>query len=182
MKKRILASVVVLLLCISVAGAFAAEKKSSEVPWLASLNGPGTVNFTVTGGYTWWGLGLNAGAEFTLSQFALGPLPLDFGITAQGSLGFDPFGIGVAAAGLATLNIGFDFGKGVVFEAFVGLGPGIVTETWSGGGGLGFGIAEYSGFTWWFSKNIGLTGEEGYVSAFGWGYWYFAGIGVTFKL
>ncbi len=181
MKRKIVVGVVALLLCVSVAGAFAAEKKSSQVPWLASLNGPGTVNFTVTGGYSWFGLGLNAGAEFTITQFALGPVPLDFGITAKGSVGFDPFGIGVAAAGLATLNIGFDFGKSLVFEAFLGLGPGLVLETWSGGG-MGFGIAQFGGWTWWFSKNIGLTGEEGYVSAFGWGGWYFAGLGVTFKL
>jgi hypothetical protein len=185
MKRRIVTSIVILLLCVSVAGAFAGEKKSSQVPWLVSLNGPGTINFTITGGYTWWGLGLNAGAEFTVSQFALGPVPLDFGITAQGSVGFDPFGIGVAAAGLATLNIGFDFGQSLKFEAFLGLGPGIVLETWAGAPGVGIGIAQYGGWTWWFSKNIGLTGEEGYVSTFGWagGFgWYFAGIGVTFKL
>ena len=181
MKRKILASVVVLLLCISVAGAFAAEKKSSEVPWLASLNGPGTINLSVTGGYTWWGgLGANAGAEFTLSQFSLGPVPLDFGITAEGSFGLDPFGIGIAVSGLATLNIAFDFGKSLVFEAFVGIGPGIITETWSGGG-FGFGIAQYGGWTWWFSRSIGLTVEEGYVNAFNLYGWYFAGIGVTFK-
>jgi len=181
MKRKIVVGMVVLLLCVSVAGAFAGEKKSSSVPWLASLNGPGTIDLTVTGGYSWFGLGLNAGAEFTITQFALGPIPLDFGITAQGSLGFDPFGLGIAAAGLATLNIGFDFGNSLVFEAFLGLGPGLVLESWAGGG-MGIGIAQYGGWAWWFSRNIGLTGEEGYVSAFGWGYWYFAGIGVTLKL
>jgi len=181
MKRKVVVSIVVLLLCVSVAGAFAAEKKSSEVPWLASLNGPGTVNVTATVGYTWWGLGLNLGAEFTLAQFALGSVPLDFGITAQGSAGFDVDGIGIAAAGLATLNIGFDFGHNLVFELFLGLGPGILTETWAGGG-FGVGIAEYSGATWWFSRSIGFTVEDGYVNAFNLYGWYFGGIGVTFKL
>jgi len=179
MKRKILTSVMVLLLCASV-GLFAAQKKSSSVPWLASFNGPGTIDLTVTGGYTWWGLGLNAGLEFTVGQFELGPVPLSWGITAQGSAGFG-VGLGIAAAGLATLNLGFDFGKDLRFEAFLGLGPGAVIETW-GGAGFGLGIAQYGGWTWWFSNNLGLTVEEGYVSAFNWGYWYFAGIGVTLKI
>jgi hypothetical protein len=180
MKRKVLMSVFVLLLCASV-GLFAAEKKSSSVNWLVSFDGPGTVDLTVTGGYTWWGLGLNAGLEFTVGQFELGPVPLSWGITAQGSTGFNAAGIGIAAAGLATLNLGFDFGKNLRFEAFLGLGPGAVIETW-GGAGFGLGIAQYGGWTWWFSNSIGLTIEEGYVSAFSWGYWYFAGIGVTLKI
>jgi hypothetical protein len=180
MKRKLVGSVIVLLICASI-GVFAAEKRSSSAPYLVSYNGPGTVDLTVTGGYTWFGWGLNAGAEFTISQFELGPVPLSWGITAQGSLGFNPAGLGIAAGGLATLNLGFDFGKNLKFEAFLGLGPGFVLESW-GGGGSGFGIAQYAGWTWWFSNTIGLTGEEGYVSAFGWGYWWFAGIGVTLKI
>jgi hypothetical protein len=180
MRRKILRSVIVLLLCASV-GAFAAEKKSSSIPWLVSYDSSGTIDLTVTGGFTWWGLGLNAGIEYTLGQFDLGALPLSWGITAQGSTGFNSAGIGVAASALATVNIGLDFGRNLKFEGFVGLGPGLVVETW-GGAGSGFGIAEYSGWTWWFSGNVGLTAEEGYVSAFGWGYWYFFGIGVTLRI
>jgi hypothetical protein len=180
MKRKLIASLIVLFLAVSM-GAFAAEKHSSTVPWLASWNSPGTLDLTVTGGFTWWGLGANAGIEYTVGQFDLGGIPLSWGITAQGSAGFNVAGIGVAAGGLATLNIGLDFGKNLRFEGWVGLGPGFVIETW-GGAGSGFGIAEYSGWTWWFSNTLGLTLEDGYVSAFGWGYWYFAGIGVTLKI
>ncbi|MGA2641427.1 MAG: hypothetical protein ABSG21_11075 [Spirochaetia bacterium] len=180
MRGKLVASAIVLLLCASI-GLCAAEKKSSSIPWLVSYNSPGTIDLTVAGGYTWWGLGLNAGIEYAVGQFDLGAAPLSWGIAAQGSAGFGAAGVGVAAAALATLNIGFDFGRNLKFEGFVGLGPGFVVETW-GGAGSGVGVAEYSGWTWWFSNNIGLTGEEGYVSAFGWGYWYFFGVGVTLRI
>ena len=180
MRRKLVTSVTVLFLFIAI-GAFAEEKKSSSVPWLVSFNSPGTIDLTVTGGFTWWGLGLNAGVEFTLGQFDLGNVPLSWGITAQGSGGFDPAGVGVAVSGLATLNIGLDFGRALRFEGFIGLGPGALIET-GGGAGSGFGIAEYGGWTWWFSGNLGLTLEEGYLTAFNWGYWYFFGVGVTLKI
>ena len=180
MRRKLVASVTVLLLVASI-GLFAAEKKSSTVPWLVSFNPPGTIDLTVTGGFTWWGLGLNAGIEYTMGQFDLGTVPLSWGITAQGSGGFNAAGIGVAISGLATLNIGFDFGSGLRFEGLIGLGPGGLIETW-GGAGSGFGLALYTGETWWFSNNLGLSAEQGYLTAFGWGYWYFLGIGVTLKI
>jgi hypothetical protein len=180
MKRKLIASVTVVLLFAAV-GLFAAEKRSSSTPYLVSYNGKGAIDLTVTGGWGWWGWGLNAGAEYTLSQFDLGPVPFSWGITAQGSLGFDTAGIGIAAGGLATLNLGLDFGKNLKFEGLFGLGPGLVLESWSGGGS-GFGIAQELAWTWWFSNTIGLTGEEGYVSAFGWGGWWFAGLGVTLRI
>ena len=131
MRRRCVAAVAVLFLFIG-AAVFAADRKSSSVPWLVSFNSPGTIDLTVTGGFTWWGLGLNAGVEFTLGQFDLGTVPLSWGITAQGSGGFGPAGVGVAVSGLATLNIGFEFGRGLRFEGFIGLGPGALVETWGG--------------------------------------------------
>ncbi|MGA2379424.1 MAG: hypothetical protein ABSG85_08965 [Spirochaetia bacterium] len=181
MRRKLVTAVIVLLLGTSV-GLFAAEKNSSTVPWLVSFDSPGTIDLTITGGYTWWGLGLNAGVEFTIGQFNLGAVPLSWGITAQGSAGFDAAGTGIELAGLPTLNVGFDFGKNLKFEAFLGLGLGFVLETW-GGGGSGIGIAEYGGATWWFFNDIGLTLEDGYVYSPGWGNsWYFFGIGVTLKI
>ena len=180
MKRRLFLVSAILLVVASV-GVFAAERRSKEVSYLASFNGPGTIDLTVTGGFSWFGLGLNAGAEFTVGQFDVGPVPLSWGITAQGSVGLDPAGIGLAVSGLPTLNIGFDFGKNLRFEGFLGLGVGFVLESWAGGGS-GLGISEYAGWTWWFANSFGLTIEEGSVSAFGWGYWYFAGIGVTLKI
>jgi hypothetical protein len=180
MRKKLVMSVVVLLVAASV-GLFAAEKRSSTVPWLASFNSPGTIDLAVTGGFTWWGLGLNAGVEYTIGQFDLGAAPLSWGITAEGSGAFNVSGIGVAFAALATLNIGLDFGNSLKFEGFIGLGPGGLIETW-GGAGSGFGLAEYGGWTWWLLNNVGLTAEEGYVTAFGWGYWYFLGIGLRVRI
>jgi hypothetical protein len=180
MKKKLAASTMLLLVAASV-GLFAAEKRSSTAPWLASFDSPGTIDLMVTGGFTWWGPGLNAGVEYTVGEFDLGSVPLSWGISAEGSGAFNKSGIGVAFAGLATLNMGFDFGNGLKFEGFIGLGPGGLIETW-GGAGSGFGLAEYGGWTWWFLSNLGLTVEEGYVTAFGWGYWYFLGAGFTVKI
>jgi hypothetical protein len=179
-EKKLFASAAVLLLCVSV-GVFAAEK-SSSAPGLVSYNSPGTIDLSITGGETWWGLGLNAGLEFTLGRFHLGSVPLSWGITADGSAGFGTGGTGIALAGLPTLNMGFDFGHDLRFEIFFGLGLGFVLETWSGGGS-GLGLAEYGGVTWWFANNIGLTLNDGYVYSPGWGNsWYFFGIGVTLKV
>ena len=180
MKKKSVASAILILMCVSV-GVFGAEKRSSSNPNLVSFNGPGAIDLTAAAGWGRWGWGLNGGAEFTISQFDLGSVPLSWGITAEGSVGFDTAGIGIAASGLATLNFGLDFGRYLRFEGFFGMGPGLVLETWSGGGS-GLGIGQYAGVTWWFSNELGLTGEEGYVSAFGWGGWWFAGIGATLRL
>jgi hypothetical protein len=180
MRRKLAAAITVLFLGASI-GSFAEEKKSSTVPWLVSYNSPGTIDLTVTGGFTWWGLGLNAGLEYTISRFDLGTAPLSWGITAQGSGGFNAAGIGVAVDALATLNIGFDFGGSLKFEGFIGLGLGGLIETW-GGAGSGFGIAQSAGWTWWFSNKLGLTVQEGYITALGWGYWYYLGLGATLKI
>jgi hypothetical protein len=180
MRRKLVAAIIVLFLGASIQS-FAAEKKSSTVPWLVSYDSSGTVDLTVTGGFTRWGLGLNAGLEYTIRQFDLGTAPLSWGIMAQGSGGFNPAGIGVAVDALAALNIGFDFGGSLKFEGFIGLGLGGLVETW-GGAGSGFGIVQSAGWTWWFSNNLGLIVEEGYITALGWGYWYFLGLGVALKI
>jgi opacity protein-like surface antigen len=182
MKKRVVVGIVLLALVLSSVSAFAAEKKSKDIPWLASFNSAGNLDLSITGGYSWYGLGVNAGAEFFLGQFDIGPIPLSWGVAVQGSAGFDVLGIGIGAAALPTLNLGFDFGGIWKFEESVGLGLGITYNSWGGSVPFGIGIAQTSRSIWWFSNNLGLTFDEGYINAFLWGSWYFYGVGVTLKL
>jgi hypothetical protein len=183
MKKRIVVGIVlVLMLCVTF-GAFAAEKKSSQIPWIVSYNKAGNLDLSITGGYSWYGFGANVAAEFFLGQFDLGPIPLSWGIAAQGSLGFGVFsGVGIGAAALPTLNFGVDFGSIWKFEWAVGLGLGVTFDTWGGTAPFGIGIAQTARWFWWFSNNLALTVDEGYINAFGWGSWYFYGLGITLKL
>jgi hypothetical protein len=179
MKRRIIVGLVIALMLVSTFGAFAA---SNPLPWIVSYNKAGQLDLTLTGGYSWYGFGANVGAELFLGQFDIAGIPLSWGITAKGSAGFGGYGIGISAGALATLNIGFDFGSIWKFESFVGIGLGVLLDTWGSSSPFGIGLAQNFGWTWWFSKNIGLTAEQGYIDAFLWGSWYYYGLGVTFKL
>ncbi len=169
MKRRVFAVVIVLILCVTV-GAFAAEKKSSTIPWLASFNSPGTTDVAVGVGYSYYGFGAQADLNLTFGQFDLGPIPLSWGATAGAGVGFG-FGLGIGAGAFVTLDTGFDFGNSLKFEWRIGLGP---TASFDLGGyysylyssSFGIGLGEYAAWTWWFSGNFGLTAQEMWSSSF----------------
>lgn len=150
---------VVLVLAAVATGAFAQDV-------FASYNEPNDFNLYASVGYV-WNFEANVGAEFMLGEFALGPLPFDWGIQVRG--GFDIgyyFYYGIGA--LASLHLGL----GVIpIEFYAALG--VCYNNWSS---YFVSVASYNGLTWWFSDKLGLLLEGGYLG------WYFYGIGLEFKL
>jgi hypothetical protein len=150
---------VVLVLVAVAAGAFAQDV-------FTSYNEPGDFNLYASLGY-YYNLEASVGAEYIIGEFALGPLPFDWGLEARGQ--FD-IGFGGSfywgAGALATLHLGLSV---VPLEFYVALG--IAYTNW-----YGIYLASYNGMTWWFSDKIGLLVEGGTV---GWGFW---GVGLEFKI
>ena len=153
---------VVLLVLVGVtAGAFAQDI-------FASYDQPGNINIYASLGWA-WNLEVSAAAEFMAGEFALGPLPMDWGVMVRGVFDVGSyFGFGVGA--LATLHTGL---AAFPIEFYIALG--VAYYNW-GLSGFPLTFASYNGMTWWFSKNMGLLVEGGYV---GWGFW---GVGLEFKL
>jgi len=159
MKKLLLVMVVLL----GVGGAAFAQDV------FASYNEPGDINIYASVGYI-WSLEASVGAEFVIGEFALGTLPFDWGVAVRGafdiSLSGGWFGYGVGA--LAQLHLGLSV---VPIEFYVALGA--CYNNWST---YHVSLASFNGLTWWFSDNMGLLVEGGYV---GWSFW---GVGLEFKI
>jgi hypothetical protein len=183
MKKKIVVTLVLVLMLVGTFGAFAAETKSRTYPWMASYNDPGHLNVYGAVGLYYGGLSFTAGAEIIISKFDIAGIPLEFGVMGQGILGFDNYyasGIDWGVAPLASLHWGWDFGKPWRFDWYVALGLGIYGGPYQSaifGNSVGFGFASYEGFIWELSDNLGLMLEYGYI---GWTSVY--GVGVTLKL
>jgi hypothetical protein len=177
--KRRLFVVVALLLCIASVGVFA-EQKSSAVPWWVSFGEPGKIDATVGVGWTEYGFGVDAGANFTFGEFALGPFPLSWGATALATFGFTS-GMGIGAGAFIDLETGLDFGDIWKFDWRGGIGPAIGLGIGAYQSGFGLGIGSYSDFTWLFSDNMGVIAQYAYMwSFFGPGMYAYT-LGVQFK-
>jgi hypothetical protein len=187
MTKKIVAISLAVLLCVAV-GAFAKETKPSKTyPWMASYNQPGQLNLYASVGWYGYGIELSAGPEFIIGSFDIADIPLEWGITVRGLVGFGGF-LGYASwidwgvAPMAALHWGVDLGGALKFDWYVGLGLAISGSTgtyysWGSSGGLNFGPASFNGVTWQFSDNIGLIAEYAYA-----GYVSVGGVGVKFNL
>jgi hypothetical protein len=166
MNRKITTILIVLLLCVTV-GAFAAEKKSSSLPWLVNYNPAGSSTFDIVGGWTTFGLGAGAAYNLTLGQFDIGPLPLAWGLTAAADVGFTS-GMGIGAGAYGTLNWGFDWGSIWKFDFRVGLGVGVgfgFSGSWYSAP-LGLGISQFLDWTWMFSDKMGLVFQEVWSNSF----------------
>jgi hypothetical protein len=184
MKKKIVVGLVLALMLASTFGAFAAETKSKQYPWMASYNTPGHVNVYGAIGYYFGGLPFTGGAEFIIGKFDLAGIPLEWGVMAQAILGFDSYysgGIDWGVAPLASLHWGVDLGKPWKFDWYIALGLGLFGGSYQTffftNAPVGFGFASYDAVIWELSDNIGIMLEYGYI---GWTSVY--GVGVTFKL
>ena len=181
MKKRIVVSLVLVLLMCATFGAFAADKM---FPWMASYNKAGHINVYGGVGYYWGGFDVAAGAEYIVGEFDIAGVPLEWGIMAQATLGFANYsyssGLDWGAAPMASLHWGTNFGNNLKFDFYISAGLGVYGGSyWSywNSGAVGFGFASYEGVTWMFSNNLGLLLEYGYIG------WTSTGaIGVTWKL
>jgi hypothetical protein len=136
-------------------------------------------------GYYWGGLDVAVGAEYIVGQFDIGGVPLEWGIMAQGILGFATSfgynnGIDWGIAPMGSLHWGTNFGGMSKFDFFVSAGLGIYGGsywTYWNSGALGFGFASYEGVIWMFSNNLGLLAEYGYIG------WTSTGaVGIVWKL
>jgi hypothetical protein len=152
--------VLVVLLAVGT-GAFAQDV-------FASYNAPGDINVYASLGWYWYPE-VSVAAEWVIGEFALGPVPFDWGVAVRGGFNFGSGWFGYSAAALATLHTGL-----AVFplEFYASIGAAFYGPT----AGFPVSFATYGGATWWFSKNIGLLVENGYL---GWYYW---GVGLEFKL
>ena len=186
MQKKFLGLVVVLLVCVTL-GAFAVETKSSQYPWMASYDQPGNLNLYASVGFYGLGIELNAGPEIIIGKFDIAGIPLSWGATVRGLVGFASY-FGYASwldwgvAPMATLHWGVDFGSMLKFDWYIGMGLGISGTTGSYSGytntsGIGFGFASSDGAVWHFSNNFALIVDyayTGYISA--------GGVGIQMKL
>ncbi|HET6487672.1 MAG TPA: hypothetical protein VFH83_14690 [Spirochaetia bacterium] len=189
MRKTVLAACVAALLVFGTAGAFAAgEVKSTTFPWMASFDQPGQLNLNVSAGFYGLGIDVNVGPEFIIGKFDIAGIPLSWGATVRGLVGFSSF-FGVswidwAAAPMVTLHWGVDFGAPWKFDWYVGAGLSISGTTGTyystlglAQGAVGFGFASADGVAWHFSNNIALLAEYAYTP-----YVSTAGVGVKFAL
>jgi hypothetical protein len=182
MNRRLVGILVSLLLCLSVVGAFAAQK-SDSIPWWISMNTPGQMNVAVGGGYTYYGFGVDASAIFTFGEFAIGPIPFSWGVTALADVGFT-YGMGIGAGAFAALETSWDFGSIWKFTWQAGIGPAIgfgISGYYASDAGFGIGLGSYESSAWWFSDNMALVGQYAYMwSFFGPGMYAYT-LGVEFK-
>ncbi len=170
MKRKIVAVVLVLLLAVAF-GAFAKETKpSKQFPWMASFNQPGQVVLYAAAGFYGFGFDLLGGPEFIIGAFNLGGIPLEWGVTVKGMVGFASF-LGYAS----WVDWGVDFGSPWKFDWYIGAGLGISGSTGTyykflGGAGPWFGFATSDGVAWHFSDNFALIADYAYtglVSVYG---------------
>jgi hypothetical protein len=179
MQKKLVVLVAILLVCATL-GAFAGEKKSAQIPWLVAHT-PGTTELGIAGGYTSFGIGATADLSIFFGDFDIGPIPVAYGVTALGEVGFGYGALGIGAGAFFTLELGADWGGLAKFENKWGIGPGLTIALGSYYP-IGFGIGTFDTGTWWFSDSLGLYFEGTYVySLFGYNLWS-SGIGVEFKI
>jgi hypothetical protein len=185
MRRKILGIVILFVFCASV-GAFAYEKKSKEFPFMASYNKSGQLNFYAAVGFYGVGLEVAAGPEFIIQEFDLGGIPLEWGLTVRGMLGFGGFAgyswLDWGVAPMATLHWGVDLGGIWKFDWYVGVGLGISGTIgdyyyWPGEAAIRFGFASFDGVAWQFADNMAVIVDAGYA-----GYVGVYGIGLRFNL
>ena len=172
MKKRMVLAIAAALLLFSTVGAFAFEQKSRTYPWMASFNRTGQINLYVAAGFYYVGYDINGGPEVILGNFDISGIPLEWGIMAQGLVGFASFSgfgswIDWGVAPMITLHWGTDFGGPLKFEWFGGLGLGLYgtggTYYSFTGDGPFFGFAGMGGVAWHFANNFSLILNSAYV-------------------
>ncbi len=186
MKRRLVVGLALALLLISAVGAFAFEQNSKTYPWMASFNKAGQLNLYAAVGLYALGIDVTGGVEIILGNFDISGIPLEWGLMGRGLVGFGSFAgfgswIDWGAAPMVTLHWGTDFGKGLKFEWYGGVGLGLYgtggTYYTFNGYGPFFGFAGGGGIAWHFADNLSLMLDSVYV---GWTGVY--GIGIKFDL
>lgn len=158
-----------LVLIFLLAGALSV---SAEDQIFASWNQKGHTNVYASVGYNYWGLDLSAGIEPILGEFAIGPVPFDWGIMGRALIGYDFYwgDLSWGAGVLASLHMGLVWN--LDFYAALGLGL-------AGYPGYPFrlGISSFNGVSYKLNDKFFILVEGGYTV---WtSIW---GVGVVIKL
>ncbi len=177
MNRRVVVTLAAALLVLSAVGAFAYEQKSRTYSWMASYDRTGQLNIYASVGFYYVGYEIGGGPEFILGNFNISGVPFEWGLMARALLGFGSFA-GYAnwfdwgVAPMVTLHWGNDFGQGLRFEWYGGLGLGIFGTTgtyftdhagFPSGYGPFLGFAGAGGFAWHFADNFALIADYSYV-------------------
>jgi hypothetical protein len=144
---------------------------SAEDQIFASYNQKGHINLYGSVGYGYYyGIEGSVAAEYIIGEFAIGPVPFDWGVMARGLIGFEPYyGLSWGVGGLASLHMGLVWN--LDFYASLGFG----FSSWWGDPYPGFWST--NGVSYKLSKNLFVLVEAGYTS---WtSYW---GVGAVLKM
>jgi hypothetical protein len=139
---------------------------------LSAWNQKGHMNFYGSVGYNYWGLDGSIGIEPILGEFAIGPVPLDWGVMARGIVGVDLYwGDLIWGAGaLASLHMGLVWN----LDFYAALGLGIAGYP---GYPFRFGFSSFNGMSYKINEKFFVLVEGGYAV---WNsFW---GVGVVVKL
>ena len=162
MKKSKMVVVALMMALLAVTGAFAQNVASDVHVDKGDMMVLGGI------GYWWGGFGVSGGVELMLQKFNIPGFPLTMGVMALADLGFNGSGVGLSAAGMATLHWGLKAYKELPeflqkFDWYLGLGVG------AGIIPFGIGISSGGGTSYYFSDKLAIDAHSFYVYEFGGG-------------
>lgn len=194
MRKRLIAAVLVVLLCA--VGAFAKEKGRKWVPGEEPLMAPGdlAVSAGLGYGFFWGAIDVSGGVEFMLGKFEIGDaIPLTYGVAAKAAYyrySYDSswYYSYLGAGGFGTLHLSIkDLGlpEGWLWaenaDVYIGLGAGFYgwNDDYYGAKSNEFriGLRTVGGVNYFLNDHIAINFEGGYYGGWGGGL-----IGLLFKL
>lgn len=190
MRKRLIAAVLVVLLCA--AGAFAKEKGRKWVPGEEPLMAPGdlAVSAGLGYGFFWGAIDVSGGVEFMLGKFEIGDaIPLTYGVAAKAAYyrySYDSswYYSYLGAGGFGTLHLSIkDLGLPENWlwaenaDVYIGLGAGFYSYGWTGNRSFEIGLRTAGGVNYFLNDHIAINFEGGYYGGWGGGL-----IGLLFKL
>jgi len=194
MRKRLIAAVLVVLLCA--AGAFAKEKGRKWVPGEEPLMAPGdlAVSAGLGYGFFWGAIDVSGGVEFMLGKFEIGDaIPLTYGVAAKAAYyrySYDSswYYSYLGAGGFGTLHLSIkDLGlpEGWLWaenaDVYIGLGAGFYGWNYDDYGAKSnefrIGLRTVGGVNYFLNDHIAINFEGGYYGGWGGGL-----IGLLFKL
>jgi len=172
-------TLLVFVMAILAVGAIFAQKNANVTSDVHAEKG----NLMAFGGvgYGWGGFGISGGVEYIIQKFEIPGFPLSLG--AMGLAGIDfGSGVGVSAAGMATLHWGLkaykDFPEFLQkLDSYIGLGVGIGIIP------LGVGISSGGGLSYYLNDQLAIDVHSFYVHKFaGTGSGFGSTLGVRYKI
>jgi len=164
-----------------VAGGVFADKAADPSDVLeARYNEAGQLNFTAAASLNFYGFSPVVGIEYIMGPIDFIPsFPMEWGLGVKGIFDIYFFtgysGFGGAAAPVATLHKGLNFGEKLEFDVCVSAGLGLYGGTYHPGFNLGF--ATFETVSWKLNEGFWIIADYGYI---GWQSVY--GLGIKLEL